>query len=121
MELILEAREQADLTAKLTGPKGKNEKGPPPVLMVTPPISEGYWRYRVKVSDRQAVIGFPKFNTIGIGFQREVDWNTNLPYRCDVEKIYQHIEHNRDGADPELCRKAIQMIKDAATAERGPG
>ena len=38
------------------------------VLMVTPALSESYWAYRVKLSDKQAMLGFPKFGTIGIGF-----------------------------------------------------
>ena len=51
------------------------------VLMVTPALSESYWAYRVKLSDKQAMLGFPKFGTIGIGFAIEEDWNTNLPFR----------------------------------------
>lgn len=65
------------------------------LIMVTPPIDEDYWLFRVPVSDKQAVVGFPKFGTIGIGFQKEDDWNTNLPYQCSTDKIFNHIKHNK--------------------------
>ncbi|OII64614.1 hypothetical protein BJP40_19950 [Streptomyces sp. CC53] len=107
MKLILERRDQDDRTPVL---------GP---FMLTPPVGEDYWTYRVRIAARQAVIGFPKFSTIGIGFAVEEDWNTNLPYTCDAQQIYEHIEHNR-GSDisRETCVAAIRLIQDAATADR---
>lgn len=69
--------------------------------MVTPLIEENYWVYRVKLNDRQAVVGFPKFSTIGIGFAVEADWNTNLPYMCQTIEIVSHIWHNVDSQKPE--------------------
>lgn len=87
------------------------------IATITPPLDEDYWLFRVAVSKQQAVVGFPKFSTIGIGFQYEEDWNTNLPYQCDTEEIYEHIEHNR--GDPriskEVCIRAIGLIQEAAT------
>ena len=86
-------------------------------ILVTPPVGEDYWQYRVKVSENQSVIGFPKFMTIGIGFAKEdADWNTNLPYSCDTEEIYNHIEKNKgDKSIPrERCIEAIRMIQEAA-------
>jgi hypothetical protein len=82
-------------------------------VMITPPLNEGYWMARVKVSEEQAVVCFPKFGTIGIGFQHEEDWNTNLPYGCDAEKIFDHIAHNKgdDNISDELCIQAIETLR----------
>ena len=41
------------------------------VLMITPPLDEDYWLFRVKLYEDQAIVGFPKFGTIGIGFAQE--------------------------------------------------
>jgi len=82
-------------------------------LMVTPPISEEFWLARVRVGkDGQALVCFPKFNTVGIGFAREEDWNTNLPYTCPAEEILAHIEHNKgeEIPDPE-CLVAIRQLQ----------
>lgn len=65
------------------------------VMLVTPQIDENYWLLRVRLSETQAVVAFPKFGTIGIGFAREEDWNTNLPYTSTAEQIYEHIKHNK--------------------------
>ena len=65
-------------------------------LMITPPLDEDYWLFRVKLYEDQAMLGFPKFNTVGIGFAQEEDWNTNLPYTCDAQQIYDHIKHNKE-------------------------
>ena len=95
------------------------------VVMFTPPINSDYWAYRVRVADGQAVVGFGKFGTIGVGFAEEEDWNTNLPYTSDAESIRRHIWHNR-GDDIEdtpegaaLVVRAIEMIQDAVKADRG--
>jgi len=84
--------------------------------MLTPLIDEGYWLFRVRVSDKQAIVGFPKFFTIGIGFAVEEDWNTNFPYTCTAEEIYDHIEHNKadDSISRERCIEAIEMVRAAA-------
>lgn len=105
--LKLEVRGQEDKTGRV---------GP---FMITPGIDEDYWAYRVRLSDTQAVVGFPKFSTIGIGFAQEEDWNTNLPYTCSAEEIYEHIDHNKgDGSiTREDCVAAIRLIQDAIKAE----
>jgi len=91
------------------------------VVQITPEIDEDYWIFKVKVSEKQAVIGFPKFGTIGIGFQKEVDWNTNLPYTCDTMEIYNHIKHNKGGkaTTQENCIAAIKLIQDACYKLKG--
>ena len=111
MNLILETKEQPNKSPM------KNQAGH--LIMMTPPISEDYWLYRVAVGDNQAIIGFPKFNVIGIGFQIEEDWNTNLPKSEGAEAILNHIWHNRgkgnDGPEfRERCLQAIRMIQTAA-------
>lgn len=105
----LEIRNQQDATFRLPG------------VMLTPAIDEDYWSYRVKLTDTQAIVGFPKFNTIGIGFAKEEDWNTNLPYTCGTEEIYEHIAHNKgdDSIPRERCIAAIKAIQEAAAADRG--
>ena len=89
MSLTLERRTQIDHTPRVGA------------VLITPPINEDYWAYRVKLNDRQAVVGFPKFGTIGIGFAVEDDWNTNLPYTCQTIEIVSHLWHNVDSDKPE--------------------
>jgi hypothetical protein len=106
--LKLETREQSDKTGVFpTGGDG--------VMLLTPPVGGDYWKYRVMLSADQAIIGFPKFGTIGIGFAKEEDWNTNLPSACSTEKIWEHIKHNKgdDNIKDEDCIAAIKMIQDA--------
>lgn len=90
-------------------------------ISITPAIGEDYWAYRVIVGEHQAIVGFPKFSTVGIGFAVEEDWNTNLPYRCDTDEIWNHIKHNKgDEAIPdEWCIEAIKLIQAAVHADRG--
>lgn len=109
-ELQLESKFQVNKTPVLGGG----------AVMVTPPIDEDYWTYRVMVSDTQAIVGFPKFGTIGIGFMVEDDWNTNLPYTCDTEEIFNHISHNKgdDTISSDDCRRAIDMIREEVLRDR---
>jgi len=83
------------------------------VLAVTPPIEEDFWILRVKVSEKQAVVAFPKFFTVGIGFQvEEEDPNTNLPYTSDPLHLYRHIQINKGHeAKEEDCIAAIKMLQ----------
>lgn len=107
----------------------KEERDDPPIaigggaLMITPALDENYWAYRVKLSDKQAMLGFPKFGTIGIGFAVEDDdWNTNLPYGvCSTEQIFDHIKKNKgdDTISDEDCLAAIQLIREAAAEDLG--
>lgn len=89
-------------------------------LMITPQINESYWLFRVPVSDSQAVVGFPKFGTIGVGFQVEDNWNTNLPYTSPAEEILSHIGHNKgdDNIPDSLCLEAIRAIQDAVAEHK---
>lgn len=108
--LRLEVKETPDTTGFYGGDSG-------PVVMVTPTIGEDYWIFRVPVSDSQAVIGFEKFGTVGIGFQvEEEDWNTNLPYTSDAAKILNHIRRNKgdDSISDDVCLEAIRLVQDAA-------
>src|SRR6202034_651504 len=79
--------------------------------MGTPAIDGEYWLLRVRVSPKQSVVAFEKFGTLGIGFQKEKDWNATLPWTCAAEGIYKHIAHNRAGANPEKCREAVKMLQ----------
>ena len=109
------------MTALVLDVKGQQDTSQvAPGILLTPALDEDYWRYRVRLSESQAVLGFPKFLTIGIGFAQEEDWNTNLPYTCDAEEIYDHIAHNKgdDSITREDCLTAIRMIQEAATADR---
>jgi hypothetical protein len=86
-------------------------------VLTTPPIGEDYWVFRVAVSDKQAILGFPKFGTIGIGFAKEeADWNTNLPWSCEAEEILSHIKENKgdDTIPDERCLAAIRLVQGAA-------
>lgn len=83
-------------------------------ILITPPLDESFWLFRVAVSDNQAVVGFPKFGVIGIGFQVEKDWNTNLPSGTSAFEIYDHIKHNKGAGIPkDRCLVAIMMIQNA--------
>lgn len=84
------------------------------LIMVTPKIDEDWWLFRVPLSENQAIVAFPKFGTIGIGFQVEkADWNTNLPWSCKEDEIYDHIKHNKgdDSINWLDCIKAIRMLQ----------
>ena len=88
-------------------------------IIMTPPLNEDFWLLRVPVSDKQAVVAFPKFGMIGIGFQKEEDdWNTNLPSSCAATKIFDHIRCNKgDDSIPDArCVKAIKLLKQAVEA-----
>lgn len=83
-------------------------------VIFTPPIGEDYWLYRVNLFEDQSIIAFTKFGTIGIGFEIEDDWNTNLPYSEKAEQICQHIWHNRKYIAIKRKRtiRAIEMIQE---------
>ena len=89
-------------------------------VAITPKINKDYWEYRVKLTDTQAIVGFPKFFTIGVGFAGEEDRNTNLPYTCEAEKIYDHIKNNKGdrGISRKDCIAAIRLIQKAAASDQ---
>lgn len=107
-KLVLERKDQADESLKAPG------------LMMTPNLDEDYWTYRVRLTDTQAVLGFPKFTTIGIGFAQEEDWNTNLPYQAEARQILAHIIHNKgdDSISDEDVLAAIKLIQQAAIKDQ---
>lgn len=111
-ELVLESKYQPDQTPIFA------VAGSDATLSMTPKLDEDYWAFRVKLGDTgQAVIGFPKFFTIGIGFAKEEeDWNTNLPYICDTDEILRHIMVNKgdESISDEDVRQAIVLIQGAA-------
>jgi hypothetical protein len=90
-------------------------------LMVTPDLNEDYWAYRVKLTNEQAVIGFPKFGIIGIGFavERE-DWNRNLPADTSALELFRWIAVNKgdDSIDEATVIRAIEMIQMAVQADK---
>lgn len=88
-------------------------------IAFTPMVGPDYWAFRVQLSPAQAILGFPKFGTCGIGFAREHDWNTNLPYWVPAKEIWEHIAHNKgdDEISDEACLTAIVLIQAAARAE----
>lgn len=108
MELTLERRTEANRTA-VVGP-----------VSVSPSVDEDYWAYRVRLSDTQAVLGFPKHSTVGIGFAVEEDWNSNLPFTCGTTEIFEHIRHNKgdDAIEDDAVVAAIRMIREAVAADR---
>ncbi len=82
-------------------------------IELTPPIEKSFWLMRVRVSKTQAIVAFPKFGVIGIGFQVETDWNTNLPSGSSAIMIYEHIKHNKGDAriSRGQCIEAIVMLQ----------
>jgi hypothetical protein len=106
MKLELEVKGQVDKTVVVGA------------VVMTPLIDEDYWIARVKVSKDQAVVCFPKFGTIGIGFQVETDWNTNLPYTCSALEIFKHIKDNKGKGPTDVdCVEAITMLQAFAKSE----
>jgi hypothetical protein len=89
-------------------------------LAITPNIGEDYWAYRVVLSEKQAILGFPKFGGVGIGFAVEEDWNSNLPYECDTEHIFKHIRHNKGDASisDDDVREAIRLVQEVIKADK---
>ena len=85
-------------------------------VMVTPPLDEDYWQFRVMVDKDQAIVGFPKFSSIGIGFAKEDDWNTNLPSDTPTNELWNHIKRNKYFASipDDVCIRAIKMVQKAA-------
>ena len=112
-KLALEIRDQGNETVSIAAGSG--------LVQMPPLLDDDYWSYRVRLSDTQAVLGFPKFSTVGIGFAVEDDgYNTNLPYHCPTDQILAHIIDNKgDGTISDAdVREAIRMIQLAVIDER---
>ena len=104
-KLVVEVREGHALAEPLVG-GGR--------ILATPDIDEDFWLLRVVLTDRQAIVAFPKFGMLGAGFQVEAgSWNTNLPWSTDAEELYKHILVNK--GDPKLrkvkCIQAIELLQ----------
>ena len=85
-------------------------------IMMTPPIDEKYWVFRIKLHKDQAVVAFPKFGLMGIGFAQESNWNTNLPSCDSTKSIVDHIWENRKYPQVTyaILTKAVKMLQKAS-------
>jgi hypothetical protein len=100
----------------------ENSHGESCGVMVTPPIDENYWIFRVKLCKDQSVIGFPKFGMVGVGMALEEDWNTNLPLSPTIspqenaETIANHIFCNKKykSITKQMVIDAILLIEKGA-------
>lgn len=90
-----------------------------PGIAITPAIGGDYWTYRVRLSERQALLGFPKFSTVGVGFAIEEDWNCNLPHSVEPGELLAHIEHNRadESVTDDAILAAVRLIDEAVRAD----
>jgi hypothetical protein len=84
---------------------------------------DDYWAYRVDLSDKQALIGFPKHGTIGIDFLH--NRGEDLPYSVNPERLADFFAPGRLlGGDAVIPRehviRAIKMIREAVV-EHGDG
>lgn len=105
-----------DLTLERQSVTEPGDLGP---IRITPPIGPDYWSYRVKLTEDQALLGFPKFGTIGVGFAREEDWNTNLPFWVPADTLWEHIKHNAGDRTITMDQvaEALGLIFDAVRAD----
>jgi hypothetical protein len=83
--------------------------------LITPVIGEDYWVFRIKLFKDQALLAFPKFRTLGIGFALEEDWNTNLIYLATPRTIFNHIKCNKKYKEitDQECIAAIKVLQKA--------
>lgn len=84
---------------------------------------DDYWAYRVDLSDKQALIGFPKHGTIGVDFLH--NHGQDLPYSVNPERLADFFSRGRLlGGDETMPRAnvihAIKMIREAVV-EHGDG
>ena len=87
----------------------------PGMMVMTTEVTDN-WIARVSLGSKgQALLAFLKFGTVGIGFEQEVDWNTNLPCQCPAEQIYEHIKHNKGKSCRHVtkakCLEAIEALR----------
>jgi len=109
--------QQTDIATGKAADKNRIRLGNAVVLVTPLDLDKDYWQFRVKLGNKgQAIVGFPKFGVIGIGFAMETDWNTNLPSNCDTDEIFNHIAHNKGDnniLDSDV-KIAIGMVQKAA-------
>lgn len=86
------------------------------------PRNKDNWIYRVKLSHKQAVIGYPHQGTIMIAFEHEDHLDLSVSYnQFTPELIYHHIQSNKgdDRIEDDTCVQAIQFIVEAAHHDIG--
>ena len=86
------------------------------VIMFTPAINKEYYIMRVVLYKDQALVAFPKFGLIGVGFAiEEGSWNTNLPYQVEAERLYRHIRINKKyrAITKQTCLEGLKMLQEA--------
>jgi hypothetical protein len=91
------------------------------LFLICPDVGPEYWVFRVKLVKDQAIVAFPKFGLLGIGFAEEGEnWNCNLPIDCrhtdeDFAEIWHHIKRNKKY--PSITKKmvieALKLIRKA--------
>lgn len=85
------------------------------------PVGEDFWLYRVKLTDKQAIIGNPNIFTVSIGFACEDGrLDVHAPYTMTAEQIYDHIQVNKgdDAITRADCLTAIRLIQRGARDTR---
>lgn len=78
--------------------------------------SNDQFLFVVNLAKGQAIVAFPKYSQcIGIDFFKEENYDTNLPYQCKAEEIYEHIKCNKKYKEIKKkdCIKAIEKIQTA--------
>jgi hypothetical protein len=85
------------------------------IIMFTPDIDKDYYIMKVNLYKDQALVAFPKFGLIGVGFALESDWNTNLPYQTDTERLYNWIKRNKKyrAITKQTCLEGLKLLQDA--------
>jgi hypothetical protein len=85
------------------------------IIMFTPDIDKDYYIMKVNLYKDQALVAFPKFGLIGVGFALESDWNTNLPYQTDTERLYNWIKRNKKyrAITKQTCLEGLKMLQAA--------
>jgi hypothetical protein len=86
------------------------------IIMFTPSINSEYYIMRVVLYKNQALVAFPKFGLIGVGFAiEESNWNTNLPYQVPAERLYRHIRQNKKyrAITKAMCLEGLKLLQEA--------
>jgi hypothetical protein len=86
------------------------------IIMFTPSINSEYYIMRVVLYKDQALVAFPKFGLIGVGFAiEEGSWNTNLPYEVPAERLYKHIRCNKKyrAITKQTCLEGLKLLQEA--------
>jgi hypothetical protein len=110
MDLLINSRAVEIYAGKIE--TAKNAK----ILLGGVPSNDKFL-FVVKLFKDQAIVAFPKYSScIAIGFYQEDDgYDTNLPYQCKAEEIYEHIKCNKKYKEIKKkdCIKAIEKIQTA--------